>query len=235
MRKTIYILFAILGMSLFAGCDDDKKDNNTPLAKQLVGEWRLTSWTSEAPQAFDAYIAFDGGSFTIYQKVESVRYQKYTGNYLLQDDVLSGNYSDNTPWGSSYTVTADEANNTITLTSTIDTGDVSVYTRASIPESVKNDAIDMQGVRAGFLPAALSPGCNISKAFGKCRRLFFHTYTKLTHSKLSNRKKKLPRPTPQAPGRPESPQCSRRITRELFFSETDFTHIRKNGYLYTNF
>lgn len=30
MRKTIYILFAILGMSLFAGCDDDKKDNNTP-------------------------------------------------------------------------------------------------------------------------------------------------------------------------------------------------------------
>ena len=133
MRKTIYILFAILGMSLFAGCDDDKKDNNTPLAKQLVGEWRLTSWTSEAPQAFDAYIAFDGGSFTIYQ-----------------NDVLSGNYSDNTPWGSSYTVTADEANNTITLTSTINTGDVSVYTRATIPESVKNDAIDMQGVRAAF-------------------------------------------------------------------------------------
>ena len=28
MRKTIYILFAILGMSLFAGCDDDNKDNN---------------------------------------------------------------------------------------------------------------------------------------------------------------------------------------------------------------
>ena len=94
--------------------------------------------------------AFDGGSFTIYQKVESVRYQKYTGSYLLQDDILSGNYSDNTPWGSSYTVTADEANNTITLTSTINTSDVSVYTRATIPESVKNDAIDMQGVRAAF-------------------------------------------------------------------------------------
>ena len=83
MRKTIYILFAILGMSLFAGCDDDNKDNNTPLAKQLVGEWRLTSWTGQAPQVFDAYIAFDGGSFTIYQKIESVKYQKYTGSYLL--------------------------------------------------------------------------------------------------------------------------------------------------------
>lgn len=88
MRKTIYILFAILGMSLFAGCDDDKKDNNTPLAKQLVGEWRLTSWTGQAPQVFDAYIAFDGGSFTIYQKIESVKYQKYTGSYLLKGDVL---------------------------------------------------------------------------------------------------------------------------------------------------
>ena len=31
MRKTIYILFAILGMSLFAGCDDDNKDNNLSL------------------------------------------------------------------------------------------------------------------------------------------------------------------------------------------------------------
>lgn len=89
MRKTIYILFAILGMSLFAGCDDDNKDNNTPLAKQLVGEWRLTSWTGQAPQVFDAYIAFDGGSFTIYQKIESVKYQKYTGSYLLKGDVLS--------------------------------------------------------------------------------------------------------------------------------------------------
>ena len=93
MRKTIYILFAILGMSLFAGCDDDKKDNNTPLAKQLVGEWRLTSWTGQAPQVFDAYIAFDGGSFTIYQKIESVKYQKYTGSYLLKGDVLSGKHS----------------------------------------------------------------------------------------------------------------------------------------------
>ena len=160
MRKTIYILFAILGMSLFAGCDDDKKDNNTPLAKQLVGEWRLTSWTGEAPQAFDAYIAFDGGSFTIYQKVESVKYQKYTGSYSAsKDDVLSGNYSDNTPWGSSYTVTADESsNNTITLTSTINPGDVSVYTRATIPESVKNDAIEHAGRTRGFLPVALSPG-----------------------------------------------------------------------------
>ena len=116
-------------MSLFAGCDDDKKDNNTPLAKQLVGEWRLTSWTGQAPQVFDAYIAFDGGSFTIYQKIESVKYQKYTGSYLLKGDVLSGNYSDNTPWGSSYTVTVG-----------------------------KERRGEHAGRTLGFLPVALSPG-----------------------------------------------------------------------------
>ena len=37
MRKTIYILFAILGMSLFAGCDDDKKDNNIGEARGRAG------------------------------------------------------------------------------------------------------------------------------------------------------------------------------------------------------
>ena len=153
MRKTIYILFAILGMSLFAGCDDDKKDNNTPLAKQLVGEWRLTSWTGQAPQVFDAYIAFDGGSFTIYQKIESVKYQKYTGSYLLKGDVLSGNYSDNTPWGSSYTVTADESSNTITLTNynhpntSLNTNEMGDDLKLKL---VKNDAVSMQGVRSDF-------------------------------------------------------------------------------------
>ena len=92
---------------------------------------------------------------------------------MLKGDVLSGNYSDNTPWGSSYTVTADESSNTITLTSTADTGDVCVYTRATIPESVKNDAVSMQGVRSDFFRLRYAPACNISKAFGKCRRLFF--------------------------------------------------------------
>ena len=157
MRKTIYILFAILGMSLFAGCDDDKKDNNTPLAKQLVGEWRLTSWTGQAPQVFDAYIAFDGGSFTIYQKIESVKYQKYTGSYLLKGDVLSGNYSDNTPWGSSYTVTADESSNTITDQHGRHRRRVRIH---SCDDSGvgKERRGEHAGRTLGFLPVALSPG-----------------------------------------------------------------------------
>lgn len=148
MRKTIYILFAVLGMSLFAAGCDDKDDKTTPLDVQIAGEWRLTSWTGEAPQVFDAYIAFNAGQFTIYQKIESVKFQKYTGSYMFQGDVLSGTYSDNTPWGSPYTVSVDESSNTLTLTSTANTGDVSVYTRATIPDSVKDDAIVMQGVRS---------------------------------------------------------------------------------------
>lgn len=148
MRKTIYILLAVLGISLFAGCDS-KDDKPSPLAGQLVGEWHLTSWTNEMPQAFDAFIAFESGNFTIYQRIETVKYQKYTGIYQLKGEVLSGKYSDNTPWGSSsYTVAIDADGNTLTLTSDSDIGDVCVYTRTPIPASVKDDAIAVQAMRS---------------------------------------------------------------------------------------
>ena len=45
MRKTLYTLFAVLGLCMFAGCGSSSKgDDASPLAKQLVGEWHLVSW-----------------------------------------------------------------------------------------------------------------------------------------------------------------------------------------------
>ena len=39
MRKTLYTLFAVLGLCMFAGCGSSSKgDDASPLAKQLVGE-----------------------------------------------------------------------------------------------------------------------------------------------------------------------------------------------------
>ena len=63
--------------------------------------------------------------------------------------MLSGKYSDNTPWGSSYEESFDESGNTLTLVSDPSVGEVSVYTRASIPASVKGGAT----VHEGPLPA----------------------------------------------------------------------------------
>lgn len=135
MRKTLYTLFAVLGLCMFAGCGSSSKgDDASPLAKQLVGEWHLVSWNGAAPGVFDAYVSFASDkTFEIYQQIEQVGYQKYTGSYLIGNKMLSGKYSDNTPWGSSYEVSFDESGNTLTLVSDPSVGEVSVYTRASIP------------------------------------------------------------------------------------------------------
>ena len=115
------------------------------LAKQLVGEWHLVSWNGAAPGVFDAYVSFASDkTFEIYQQIEQVGYQKYTGSYLIGNKMLSGKYSDNTPWGSSYEVSFDESGNTLTLVSDPSVGEVSVYTRASIPVSVKGGATVMK-------------------------------------------------------------------------------------------
>ena len=132
MRKTLYTLFAVLGLCMFAGCGSSSKgDDASPLAKQLVGEWHLVSWNGAAPGVFDAYVSFASDkTFEIYQQI---------GNKML-----SGKYSDNTPWGSSYEVSFDESGNTLTLVSDPSVGEVSVYTRASIPASVKGGATVMK-------------------------------------------------------------------------------------------
>ena len=144
MRKTLYTLFAVLGLCMFAGCGSSSK-GASPLAKQLVGEWHLVSWNGAAPGVFDAYVSFASDkTFEIYQQIEQVGYQKYTGSYLIGNKMLSGKYSDNTPWGSSYEVSFDESGNTLTLVSDPSVGEVSVYTRASIPASVKGGATVMK-------------------------------------------------------------------------------------------
>lgn len=153
MRKTLYALFAVLGLCLFAGCSDDDKNNDSPLAKQLAGEWHLASWTGEAPtDVFEAYVSFaSNGSFEIYQQIEEVYYQRYTGSYTLKDSSLTGKYSFNASWNNSYEISFDESGNTLTMVGDPSSGEVSVYTRTAIPESVRNGAQDVKSVRSTML------------------------------------------------------------------------------------
>lgn len=148
MRKTIYVVLTALALCMFAGCGSSDKEKVSPLVKQLAGEWQLRTWNGEAPQDFDAYVSFAADrSFEIYQQIEQVGYQKYSGRYEVKNDVLSGAYSDGKPFGSSYDIAFDQAGNTLTLTSTTSIAEVSVYVRATIPNTVKSGATVMKSSR----------------------------------------------------------------------------------------
>ena len=138
MRKTIYIVLAALGLCLFAGCGSSDKEKVSPLVKQLAGEWQLKTWNGEAPRDFDAYVSFGADrSFEIYQRIEQVGYQKYSGKYEIRNGMLGGVYSDGKPFGSTYDITFDESGNTLTLTSATGVAETGVYVRAAIPDGVK--------------------------------------------------------------------------------------------------
>jgi len=149
MRKTIYIVLAALGLCLFAGCGSSDKEKVSPLVKQLAGEWQLKTWNGEAPRDFDAYVSFGADrSFEIYQRIEQVGYQKYSGKYEIRNGMLGGVYSDGKPFGSTYDITFDESGNTLTLTSATNVTEVSVYERSTIPNSVKEGAAVMKSTRS---------------------------------------------------------------------------------------
>ena len=148
MRKTIYIVLAALGLCLFAGCGSSDKEKGSPLVKQLAGEWQLKPWNGEAPRDFDAYVSFGADrSFEIYQRIEQVGYQKYSGKYEIRNGMLGGVYSDGKPFGSTYDITFDESGNTLTLTSATGVAETGVYVRAAIPDGVKNGAAVMKSSR----------------------------------------------------------------------------------------
>ena len=123
---------------MLASCGGDKKTEHKDT--RIQGEWHLTLWNAAAPTEFDAYVAFAAdNTFDIYQRIEQVGYQHFQGTYLLDGTRLSGQYSDRTPWGSTYEVSFDAEGNIMTMTSEASVGEISVYKRTEIPQSVKED------------------------------------------------------------------------------------------------
>lgn len=151
MKKTLYSLFAILGLCLLAGCSDD--DDTPPVGNDIVGEWSLTSWTGDAPAGFAAYAVFNAdASFTLYQRVEMVRFQVYAGSFRLDGQTLSGQYADGTPWGASYQVEFDASAKSMKMVSNTPVQETNIFTRATIPDDIKTGAVPAKASRAaGFM------------------------------------------------------------------------------------
>lgn len=153
MKKILYILTAA---ALMIGCKDKDLDidkpnqeepgteNPTPqppapeetLADKLIGEWHSTDLAVEA----DIYIGFsEDNTFEMYQQITEGAYRLYRGTWELQDDVLSGKYNDGEAWAADYTIEIE--GDSLKMTSKNEAAEVSQYTKAAIPDSVKETCV----------------------------------------------------------------------------------------------
>lgn len=121
------------------------KTPENPLIKGVIGQWHLTSWSASMPEQADVYVEFkEDNTFVLYQKDWNIPiyYVKFTGTYLINDTIITGQYSDGKSWGatSGYTTTLSE-DGKLTMVNVDNTGDVSVYTKVTaIPSEVVSGA-----------------------------------------------------------------------------------------------
>lgn len=137
----------VVAMTSCGGSDDNDGDEpvigNQVTVEKLAGEWHLSSWDSNQTIG-DVYISFAAdGTFDLYQLAYHAGYDHYTGRYSLEHDgrLLTGVYSDNVPWATSYACGLDTAGTMLSLVSQNGENVTSVYTKTTIPDDVKNSVI----------------------------------------------------------------------------------------------
>ena len=102
----------------------------------IAGVWRLTSYRGAEP-SFDIYMDITStGGLTLYQRIDSRYWDVYQSSMAIDTEnyIISGVYTDNVAWGSSYYISI--SSDTMTWTSTNDATDISIYTRSNLPTSM---------------------------------------------------------------------------------------------------
>ena len=114
----------------FAACSNPEEEK----MEIVAGEWHYT--ITESGVQIDVYLGlYADYTFDLYQKIGDGPHYLYKGKYSFDGQILSGTYSDYTPWAHDYKVT--RSGGSLTLTS-VASPDYSVtYKKESIPESVK--------------------------------------------------------------------------------------------------
>ncbi len=145
MKKIIY-MFLAAAMFVLAGCKEkDEVQHN------IVGEWYYSD--EESGQEIEVFVAFNvGGTFDLYQKIGAGYPRHLTGTYEVNRTLVSGMYSDRTPWASAYNVSFADGN--MIMTSTTVEGYSIKYLKKRIPDEVRDLAVDMtkSGISEEALP-----------------------------------------------------------------------------------
>lgn len=148
------MLFAVLHVGCSKkGGETGKEGEETPISDG----WELTSWGESSALAGRIYLQFEGDRFTLYQQIGDLAtagYKQYTGTYTVTVDsrgeVLSGRYSDGTPWLRSYLVEL-RTDAELRLRS-LDEEIVSVYASVVIPVYVKMAPAPIPASSRGKIP-----------------------------------------------------------------------------------
>lgn len=150
MKNIKLLLIGLVAAFAFTACGSSSNDDPTPPPSgsgEVKGEWHLIAWSSLT--AADVWLSIEeGGTFNLYQRVYTPHYVHLAGTYALTDGTLSGRYSDNVSWGSSYAVSFNADGSQMTLTSTANGGDVSVYVKAAIPAEIKDGSLSTSALQS---------------------------------------------------------------------------------------
>jgi hypothetical protein len=142
MKKFLMLAVAAFVLLVGTGCEPKEKIN--PIQAGIIGEWQLVSWSDGMSDEVEVYAEFKSDmTFVLYQKVQYVYFVKYTGQYLVTDNVVSGTYDDGKAWGASYTVTLSNNGQNIEMVNTMNIDDISLFAKTTIPQEVLNGAITM--------------------------------------------------------------------------------------------
>ena len=117
---------------LMAGCGGSDKKEEAP----RYDGWMLTRWNGGTELSGKVFLQLNEDmTFALYQCIDTPGYRKLTGTYVKEGQVLSGHYSDGTPWESSYAI---EKQTETELQLRSETDDVvSLYTAVEVPAYAK--------------------------------------------------------------------------------------------------
>lgn len=134
--KARIILFAVLAMMVSAcgGKNDEKK------GLDISGQWELIDIETKAAQIGEAeievYIEFNkDNTFNLWQMIGAGRFEKLTGTWTLNQNVLSGKYSDKKDWGTTYDVAVESGN--LVMTEMKTGKETCIYRKCTIPSDIQ--------------------------------------------------------------------------------------------------
>lgn len=123
---------------MVSACGDKGSDSKKGL--DITGQWELIDIETKAAQIGEAeievYIEFNkDNTFNLWQMIGAGRFEKMTGTWILNQNVLSGKYSDGKAWGANYEVGIESGN--LVMTETKQDIQTYIYRKCTIPSDIQ--------------------------------------------------------------------------------------------------